>query len=267
MFKPLTILHGIIIGIANIIPGISGGTLAVVLGIYEELIHSIKQVTTNPFKNLKALSFLLQVGFGALLAIKLSASLIDFLISHYPRPTFMAFIGLILGSIPSIIKQNKNMSPNGLKLTCFIIAFISVLSLNFIPTGTEPSTQLTLTAFTYFYMFISGFIAAATMILPGISGSFILLVMGSYSLVIQSVATLNVPILSVVGLGAIVGIFSTSKAIDYFLKRFPGPSYYAILGLLVASIPLLWPGLDISISSAISILIALISFILVRKLA
>lgn len=267
MFKPLTILHGFIIGVANIIPGISGGTLAVVLGIYETLIHSIKQVSSNPFKNFKALTFLLQIGFGAIIAIKLSANLIDYLISYYPQPTFMAFIGLILGSIPSIIKQNKNMSPNGLKIICFIIAFFAVLSLNYIPVGTEPSTQLTLTPFTYFYMFISGFIAAATMILPGISGSFILLVMGSYSMIIQSVSTLNIPILGIVSIGAIVGIFSTSKAIDYFLKRFPGPSFYAILGLLVASIPLLWPGLDLTISSAISLLIALVSFILVRKLA
>ena len=261
----LLILKGMIIGVANIIPGVSGGTLMIILGIYEDVINTISHFFSNFKKNLR---FILPLGIGMILSILILSKLISVCLDKYPFPTTFFFVGLIIGGIPLLWKRTSASKKKLSNWLVFIITFSIVLLFAFLKSGDFVVDFNSLTPFGYVTLFIIGMISAATMVIPGISGSFVLMLLGYYEPIVNTIKDLtnvsllghNLLILIPFGLGIIVGIVLVAKLIEYLLKRYPIKTYYGVLGFVLASfVAILKPVLSISPN----ILEVIISFILV----
>ncbi|MBO7402600.1 MAG: DUF368 domain-containing protein [Lachnospiraceae bacterium] len=246
----IDILRGVVIGIANVIPGVSGGTLAVSMGIYDKIITSVN----NLFKKFKqSIKTLLPYGIGIVLGIIGLSFAISFLFNNYPLPTVMLFIGLILGGIPVILKRvfaSAAKKPNiPLCILFFVIFAAIIVLLPFIAGSEGEASDLTPGFLTVVKLLFAGIIASATMVVPGVSGSMILLALGYYNTVIDSIKNLvqaavhfnfgnmltPVAILLPFGIGVVLGIWLIAKLIAFLLARFEAYTYSAILGLVVAS--------------------------------
>jgi putative membrane protein len=297
-----TIFHGIAIGIANIIPGVSGGTIAVILGIYDKLIEAISEFVPNKSNRKTYIKFLFQIGLGMGIGVLAFAKFISYCLQTHPQPTAFFFMGLIIGGIPIVYKAHANMKPTPKKVGFFIFALILILLLAVFPESKEAisNTRPTFTAGLALFVFISGFIAAGTMVIPGISGSFMLLLLGSYGLIINKVASFetgvfslkgiitcnegfsswfqnnpniinflkeDILILSLVALGAITGIIVFTRLIHICLKYRPVYTYYTILGLIVGSLVKIFPGISFNLTALISLCCLIIGFFIAKKLS
>ncbi len=252
------IFRGFIMGVSDLIPGVSGGTLAVVLGIYDRLLEAISGFFSREWK--KHLGFLVPLGIGVVLALGLLSRLIEYLLEHYYEPTQFFFIGLIIGVLPFILRQAD--AKKSFKATHFILILVAgalVASMAFFKPeeSTDPITSLT--ALSAIGLFLSGWLASMAMLLPGISGSFILLILGVYATAINALSTMNIPIIAVIGAGVIVGFILSSKGIRYLLDHFPSITYAVIVGLIIGSIFVVFPGL---VTNTITIILCIITFIL-----
>lgn len=260
------VLYGAIIGVANIVPGVSGGTMAVILGIYDKLLESIS------FKNLKRnILFLLPVAIGGGAGILALSTAMKFLIVNYPIATNFAFIGLILGSIPMIWKRARNPKgdPKGessvspANIVFFAAALAFMLLLAFLNQGSiENAVQTQLTPVLAVQLFLASIASAFAMLLPGISGSFVMLLLGSYSTVITAISDLNVVLLLPVAAGCLVGLLLGAVLISKLMKRFPQATYMAILGLIAGSLFSIYPGFVFGAEGiAAVLLLALFAFV------
>ena len=220
----IVFFQGILIGIANIIPGLSGGTMAVILGVYSRIIDSINSIISLNIKRFKFnFIFLTCLGVGAVSGIFLFATIIDFLLIHFYEPLFYFFMGTVVASIPVVYKLHSDMQVSIIRILFLIICFlIPVVFMFFNPI--ETTGQLAMTFGDYCLLGFSGFIAAVAMILPGISGSFMLLLLGSYSTIVTAIKSFQLDILFVVGVGVFSGILLCSKCVHWCLKK--QPPYY-----------------------------------------
>ena len=237
-------VYGCIIGVANIIPGVSGGTMAVILNVYDKLIDSVIGIK----KHIKeSLTFLIPVIIGGGLGIFGFAKLLKYLIANFPMPTFFFFIGLILGTVPMIFKKVLT-SKDGTKkfniytIIPFTVFFGIMIALSFFNTENASSTQIQLDLINWIYIFFGSALAAMCMIIPGVSGSMILMILGLYSTVLSAIADIfknfsgSVMILIPAGLGIILGLLGGAKLIDMCLKKFPQMTFAGILGLMLGSL-------------------------------
>ena len=235
----LLVIKGFFVGIANIIPGVSGGTLAITLGIYEELIEAISHF----FKKIKSnIKFLIPIGIGAFTAIVIGSRIIEISLEKYTLPTLLFFTGLILGGMPMLFgKIKKNIKPSYALI--FLATFALVIGIMFLKTGNNV-VLVDLNAWEYFKLFLVGMIAAATMIIPGISGSFMLMVMGYYEPIINAINEFtsfnnlwnNFWILMPFGIGVLLGIIVIAKIIEFLFQKFEVPTYFGIIGFVLASL-------------------------------
>ncbi len=234
------VLKGIAIGIGNAIPGVSGGTIAVVTKIFDRLIGAI---TPNIKKLIKNMPFLIPVGIGMVIGIFLTAVALDFLFETYYVPTQLLFLGLILGSLPLVMKECKKDSKRirPINLIPFFIGVIFMVALLFAGSGSAMFTDGTLGLRDIVLYVIMGFIAAVAMIIPGVSGSMIMKVFGAYDSVISAVANLDLAVLVCFGAGAVIGVFAAAKIIDMLMKKFRQGTYCLIIGLIVGSVPHIFP--------------------------
>lgn len=239
------ILKGMVIGLANIIPGVSGGTMMVSMGIYDTLIHCI----THLFKEFKkSVLTLVPYGVGMVLAIIVGAFGLKAAFAQFPLPTNALFIGLILGSVPAILKEMKGEKKGVPGAVIFALLFAIVVLLKVVEA--ENSGTIVLSVGEMIKLFFLGCIASATMVIPGVSGSMILKTLGYYEPVVTvaipgAVSALragawselfaNVAILVPFGLGVVVGIFAIAKLIEVMMARFKGLTYCAIMGMVAAS--------------------------------
>ena len=169
------ILRGVVIGLANIIPGVSGGTMMVSMGIYDTIIGCINSL----FKDFKrCVKMLWPYALGMVLGILGLAKLITFLLGSYPLPTNMAFIGLILGGLPMILKKMKGEKKGAAGAIAFVLAFALVVGLKIVGGGNSADASITLGLGQMIILFMMGVIAAATMVIPGVSGSMMLMLLG-----------------------------------------------------------------------------------------
>ncbi|MCH5270168.1 MAG: DUF368 domain-containing protein [Lachnospiraceae bacterium] len=241
-----SICKGAVIGIANIIPGVSGGTMAVSMGIYDRLIHCI----THLFKEFKkSVGFLIPIVIGAGIALIASSFGLEYLFVNYPVPTNLLFVGLILGGLPAVAKKVKgNKLKAGHIVACLLFfAFVVVLA----AIGEREGTQADL-SFNFLHvllLFMIGIIASATMVVPGVSGSMILLLLGYYHPIIENINAFiraltafdvdgilkGFGVLVPFGIGVVVGIFAIAKLIEIIFVKFPLYAFWAIIGLIVAS--------------------------------
>lgn len=240
------ILRGALIGLANIIPGVSGGTMMVSMGIYDTVIGCINSLFKD-FKRCVRVLWPYVVGMG--LGILLLAKLITFLLGTYPLQTNLTFIGLIFGGLPAILAQMKGDKKGVAGAVAFCAAFALVVVLQLIGEGDGHDATLAFSLGQVIILFFMGVIASATMVIPGVSGSMMLMLLGYYNPIVGTVsrtvdALLHVNIGEILaccqvlvpfGLGVVIGIFAIAKLIEVLLRRYKGPTYCAILGLVAAS--------------------------------
>lgn len=237
----ILVLKGLAIGIGNSIPGVSGGTIAVVTKIFDRLVEAI---TPNIKKLIKNMPFLIPVGIGMVIGIFCTAKLLDGLFENYFVPTQLFFMGLILGSLPIVLreckKERKKISP--INLIPFLAGVIFMIALLFASEGKSMFTaDAALTVRDIVLYIVMGFIAAVAMIIPGVSGSMIMKVFGAYDSVIHAVSELDIAVLAVFAIGAVLGVFTAVKIIDTVLKKFRQGTYCLIIGLIIGSIPHIYP--------------------------
>lgn len=227
----MNMIKGAIIGIANIIPGVSGGTMALTFNLYDQLIDAIG----NFFKDIKKnILFLMPIGIGAIIGIVLFSSIIKYSLEHYCMIVNFFFIGLVAGSIPLIYKHIKGTQVHKSSFLSFILAFAIMVLLS-IFSFQDTSVITTLSFGVFMKLFFCSIIAASCMILPGISGSLVLMILGCYTTVLTAITDRNIFMLVPVGLGAMIGILGGAKIIDICFKKFKQATYFAILGLIIGS--------------------------------
>ncbi len=243
------IIKGMAIGVANAIPGVSGGTIAFVLGIYENLTHSISILPSALLKfkwdEIKeSLKVLVPVGIGAVLSIILFLKLINYLFTNYPIPTQIFFVGLILGSFPFITKTVEKFDFKVL-ISFFFGAFVMAIFVYFDinqPVG-EANYSGDFSVVYAIKLFLCGIAAAVAMVIPGISGSLLLLILGEYENISYFVSTLNVLPLIFVALGVGIGIFTISKVVTVLIEKHKSILFGFVLGIIVVSFLSLWPNI------------------------
>ncbi|WP_421102681.1 DUF368 domain-containing protein [Sporosarcina psychrophila] len=233
--------RGFFMGISDLIPGVSGGRIAFILGIYDELLASISGFFSRNWK--KHIGFLLPLGIGIGITLLLFSKVIEYLLKNQPAPTQYFFMGLVVGVLPFITKQ-AGVKRNFTWQHFIVILLVggALASLAFIkPQDTAVITSLT--ASNAIGLFFAGWAGSIAMLLPGISGSFILLVLGVYSTVIGALSNFNLSIIVVIGAGIIVGFIVSNKAISYLLKHFKYIMFAVIIGLIVGSLFVIYPGI------------------------
>lgn len=235
------LIKGTLIGIAGILPGVSGGTLAVTMGIYERLIEIVGKFYVNFKENIK---FLLPIGIGSGIGVILISKVIDSVIEKYEVFITLLFLGLLIGGIPRLLKKVDKKSFKSKNIIIFVISFLISMSFIFIQgTGTDV-TFTNMNFMSYIVLFIIGFISAATLVIPGISGSLILMIIGYYKPLVNTISSLlhfdnlvnNILILLPFGIGILLGLVLISKLITKALKKYSNQTYYAIYGVILASI-------------------------------
>ena len=271
--KILLFLKGFVFGIANIIPGVSGGTLALTMGIYEDLISSI----SNIFKKFKrSMSFLIPFALGAVVSIISLSKVIDFCLDKYKTLTIVFFIGLIIGGIPLLFKNINVKKITIPKALVFLITFSLILIITFIKSGTTNVT-LNNNMISYLKLFGVGIVAAATMVIPGVSGSFVLMLMGYYQPILKVInnitsfnnVTNNIILLIPLGIGVVVGILLITKLLEYLFTKYKEITYYGIIGFLFASIITLVISISLPstfIEIVLSLLLLIIGYFLGNKI-
>ena len=236
------ILRGAAIGVAFIIPGFSGGSVAAILGIYEKLVNAIADIFKT-FK--KSVLTLLPILLGMLLGIAALILPIQWGLSHYPIPTVSLFVGLALGGLPSVADNVKGGKPTVFQILAGVIALAVAASLSFLPLAGEVDL-FALQWWGYLLLILIGVVGSCALVVPGISGSMLLLIFGYYNPVMRLITDnllhgINVGIcfavLGCLALGIIVGFFAISYLMKFLLKRYPKATYFAILGFIVGSVP------------------------------
>lgn len=265
---------GVFMGIADAIPGVSGGTIALLLGIYEELISTISglnfslitKLKNNGFKSFWEslngnflITLVLGIGISLILFVKISANLL----TSHPLYVWSFFLGLILATVYVIYKLIESWNLVNIISTLLMIAFSIILTSDSL--NISDDTNL-------FYILICGIIASSAMILPGISGSLILVILGVYKILVEALDNLDVKIISSFLVGAVIGVISFSKILKWLFKNYKSLAYSIILGLVIGSIEKIWPwnksfsaelsNLDLFLSISLVILGFIIVFLL-----
>ncbi len=240
------ILKGVMMGVANIIPGVSGGTMAVSMGIYDKIIHAATHLLSE-FK--KSMKLLLPVVLGMAIGIVVLARILEFMFARVPFQTNMLFVGLIVGGLPAITKKVKGKTIRlGHILVC-VLFFAVVAGLAMLGEQEGAAADLSFNAVNIVKLFGVGVVASATMVIPGVSGSMMLMLMGYYNPVLNTIndfidnlIQFNMPgilegckVLVPFGIGVVVGIIAIAKLIEIIFQKFPEHAYWAIIGLIVAS--------------------------------
>lgn len=236
------IVRGVAIGIAFIIPGFSGGSVAAILGIYEKIVEAI----ANLFKQFKkSFMTLLPILLGMLLGIAALILPIQWGLKHYPIPTVTLFVGLALGGLPSVTEKLKGERPHIGHIAACLIPLVFAALLCFLPNAGDVDL-LSLNFSGYLLLILVGIAGSAALVVPGISGSMLLLIFGYYNPIVRIVTEnllhglnvgVSVLVLVCLAIGLVVGFFSISVLMKFLLKKFPRETYFAILGFILGSIP------------------------------
>jgi len=247
-------IKGIAMGIANVIPGVSGGTIALITEIYEELINSLKSFDLKALKLLISfdfrgfikytnLYFLLAVFGGSVASVFSIANLFKFLFANYPILIWAFFFGLILASVYFVGKRIKRWKLPS--IIALIIGTAVAISLSFITPATENSNL--------FFVFICGIVGISGMMLPGLSGSFILILMGNYELLmVTAITELNYLLLAIFFIGSAFGLMSFSHALAWILKHYKDATLSLLTGFILGSLNIIWPWKEIEESMNIN---------------
>lgn len=229
-------------GGADVIPGVSGGTIAFISGIYEELVHSIKSIDLEAFHLLRKFkfadfwkhvngNFLAAVLAGVVTSILSLAKAMTYLLEHHPIQIWSFFFGLILISSPLILRQIKKWRI--VVILSFILGTVVAYGITILSPTQTPEA--------YWFIFIAGGIAICAMILPGISGAFVLLLLGKYEFIIRSLIEFNLPVIIVFVLGCVIGLISFSHLLTWILDHYHDITVALLGGFMIGSLNKVWP--------------------------
>ncbi|MCP3027063.1 DUF368 domain-containing protein [Halobacillus sp. A5] len=230
------LLRGMAVGVTESVPGVSGSTVAIILGIYNRLLYSLSLLTTPRRK--EALPFLIVFGIGMLCGFGVSIYVVDYFLHYFQAPTLMFFAGVVLGFLPVLWKETIGHTNSKLKFEhwailvffCLIVIFSQFL----VDVKILDVEQLSIA--TYTFLIGAGFLASSALVLRGMSGALILTILGTYEVAVQSLKTMNLPVVFAVGFGVILGVLVMSRFIQFLLTRYPLGTYLAIVGLLSGSV-------------------------------
>lgn len=272
-----SMLKGAAIGVAMIIPGVSGGTIAVLFNIYEDLINAISNLRKE-FK--KSFMFLLPILIGMVLAFGAMYFPLKLALKYVPVQTISLFSGLMLGSVPMLFKDSMK---NGFKKIDFVaglITFVIVVGICFIPNMGNVDLSVNMPSYGYILLFLMGALASCALVVPGISGSMLMLIFGYYEPILDTISGLkdnfghSVLVLFLVALGILFGFIFIAKLMNYLLEKYKRITYWAIVGFVIGSIPAIFVSYDytdvkinalcIITSIIVFVLGALASFFLIR---
>lgn len=228
------------IGLAMIIPGVSGGTLAVLLGVYDRIIESVG----NIFKKFKeSFLFLLPIALGAVLAFAALYYPLKYALLYVPFPTILLFAGLMLGSIPDLVKKSEKNGFKKFDSIGLVIACVLVVGICFIPNLGDVNLSSDMEVWRYFLLLLMGMLASCALVVPGVSGSMLMLIFGYYQPLLNTISALRVSfghsvlVLGTFAAGLVVGFFTIAKLMQFLLKRFRRATYWSIVGFVIGSIP------------------------------
>lgn len=236
------VTKGFVMGASDIVPGVSGGTMALILGIYERLIKAIKSFDVRAWSFVKKgewkksvehvdLRFLVSVAVGMLLAIVILSHPLSWLLEHFPVHLWAFFFGLILASVVLLRKRLSKITP------CVLLFALIGIAFAFWFTGLVPGQ----TEATPLYFFISGTVAICAMMLPGISGSFLLVLLGKYEQVLGAVRSVEIGVLLPLVIGILFGLFAFAKVLSWLLRKYHDPVLALLIGLMIGSLRKIWP--------------------------
>jgi len=241
---------GVVIGIGSIVPGVSGGVLAVTMGLYERILEAITHFFRAPRHNA---IFLLPFGLGAGFGILAFSNALAWLMSNYGEQILFLFIGFVVGGIPSLLRKANS---EGFKAR-LLLSFAAGLAVMLLFARMELLAPATQNGGTIDFVtgLICGFILAVGTIVPGLSTSFILMYMGTYESILNAISVFDIPVLMSVGIGFVLGTLMIIKAVSYLFECFHAHAYYAVLGLLVGSILLILPPVRVGLPLLINLLL------------
>lgn len=256
-----TAIHGMLIGIANAIPGVSGGTMAVILNIYDKIMYALS------LKNIKGnLKFLIPLAIGAVLGVFLLSNVIVAAMENFPMILNFCFIGLVLGSLPMVYKRAKGDEIHNRNWIFFALGLGAMILMTFVSPDTISNKSIAefggVDAGLCLWFAFTGAVGCIAMILPGLSGSLVLLLFGTYGAIMESIATFNLVMIGATGIGVLLGGIIGIKVIKKMLRFHPQALYFAILGLMVGSMVIIWPGLTMDTQGIIA-LICFVAFTLI----
>ncbi|MDE7330039.1 MAG: DUF368 domain-containing protein [Clostridia bacterium] len=239
---------GAVIGVAMIIPGVSGGTVAVLLKIYDKLIGAISDLRKD-FKN--SFFFLLPIVLGALVAVVAAYFPLKFFIERAPLPTLLLFAGLMAGSFPKMFKDTvKTGFKPAVDIIAAVIPCALLIGICFIPSMGEVNLGVDMPVYGYFLLILIGMLASCALVVPGVSGSGLLLILGYYTSILATVSALKTDfghsllVLALFAVGLVVGFFSIAKLMKLLLNKFPRATGWAIIGFVIGSVPAIFLSFD-----------------------
>lgn len=248
---------GILIGSGAILPGISSGVMCVVFGIYEDLLDRVLNFFKNPADNIR---FLIPIVLGGIIGVFLVGKLLLFLFNSYYTATCFAFIGLILGCIPSILKQCSSNTPNKLiHWLCLVLTFtfsIYLIALEFGHSGSNAGNA------SPFNLGLGGFFMSTGVVIPGVSSSVILMIMGIYETYLTAIANVDFSVLVPMGVGLLLGGYLFLKIINLLFKFLRSYTYFAIIGFTLGSVLVIFPGFSLTTEGIIGITLFITCFII-----
>ena len=269
------IISGACIGVANIIPGVSGGTVALLLGVYEKLTESVGEfLTASVEKKKEYIKFLSQIFVGAVIGLLGFAKIIGYLYAHHEEATSFFFLGLIVASLPLVLNHRESKVLNNSGKLWFLIGLLIMIGFSvlqhFYGSSESGVTSYAMNSSYAIKLILAGSLAGGAMVIPGISGSLLLVMLGEYYNILGFVNNRMLLPISLVGIGAVIGIIGFARIIDKLLKSHKDNTLYFIIGLIVASLLEIWPGFTLDLSNGIlniiSILLGVFIVQLMKKL-
>lgn len=259
----MNILKGIAISVSQLIPGVSGGTIAMILGVYDKLLHAVNNIIKD-FKN--QYKILLEFAIGIIIGILLFSNIIQILFENFPIQLGYLFIGVILGGAPLIYKKSKIDKIRISNVLYFLLGFLMVYFMGKLNRGNSGDIIISLNLYSTLLLFIGGILIAIALILPGISGSFMLYVLGLYETVLNAINERNIIVLIPLGIGVIVGTLMSSNLIEKLLLKHPKETYILIFGFILGSVFSVFPGFEFG-KSVVGIILGIIGFIFIYKIS
>jgi len=254
-------IYGLIFGFASPIPGVSAGTMAILLNVYESFFSSISIDAVK-----KNIDFTVSFLVGWTLGLFWISSIMMFLIDHYEQIIFFSFIGLILGSLPMIYKKATVEKVKIRNVFIFLIAFVFMVFLALY--GGDISSNSTLAELggmsltLLLWIFVAGFISSSAMLIPGIGGSLMMLIFGVYTIYIEAISTINIIILSIFIISMILGVLAGIVFTKKMLNSHAQALYFSILGFIIGSLLIIYPGFYMDVEGALSIVLMIVFAIL-----
>ena len=249
---------GLLVGAGAILPGVSSSVFLVVFGLYEKIINSILHFFKD-FKN--NFLFLFPLAVGGALSILLFSKVLLFAYEKYYIYTSYVFLGFILGSIPSVIKQSSINKPNFYHILCFIFSLVFSTYLVLI----EKENNYNISSFSYWYLILVGLFMSCGIIIPGVSKTAILIILGFYSTYLSSISTLNFTILFPLGIGLLLGSIFFMYIMSFLFSNFKSYTYSLILGFVISSCFVILPDFSFNLEHFIGIILCFSSFYFVKK--